>query len=115
MNRREVEAALEEIENRNYAAALKLLAPLAEAGSPEAMCNLAILYQCGWGVQLDGKRAVALYEQVASLGLRERQLSAIALNNLATIYTTGLPGIEVDPSKAELYKDQARKLGFEMY
>lgn len=114
MRKREIEAALDEIERRNYSAALKLLVPLAEAGSAEAMCNLATLYQCGWGVETDGRRAVELYEQVARLKIREGHLSGVALNNLATIYTTGLPGVEPDSQKAEECRDLARQLNFEM-
>jgi uncharacterized protein len=110
----EIEMALDEIENKNYSAALRLLAPLAEAGSPEAMCNLATLYQSGWGVEMNGQRAVALYEQVARLEIRERHLSGVACHNLATIYTTGLPGVEPNRQKAEQYNERARQLGFEM-
>jgi TPR repeat protein len=106
--------ALDEIERKNYSAALKLLAPLAHAGSAEAMCNLATLYQCGWGVEADGRRAVELYEQVARLNIREGHLSGVALNNLATIYTTGLPGVEPDSEKAEECREMARQLSFEM-
>lgn len=110
----EIETALGEIENKNYVAALRLLAPLAEAGNPEAICNLAALYQCGWGVEVDGKRAVALYEQVAVLGIREGRLSGVAFHNLATIFTTGLPGVEPNRQKAEEYSERARQFGFEM-
>jgi TPR repeat protein len=110
----EIETALDEIENKNYSAALRLLARLAEAGSPDAICNLATLYQCGLGVEMDGKRAVALYEQVARLNIRERHLSGIAFHNLATIYITGLAGIEPNPQKAEEYGERARQLGFAM-
>jgi TPR repeat protein len=110
----EIETALDEIENKNYVAALRLLAPLAEAGSPEAICNLATLYQCGWGVQMDGKRAVELYERVARLDILEKRLSGVAFHNLATIYTTGLPGVEPNPQKADECSKRARQLGFEM-
>jgi|SRR5271157_3511736 len=110
----EIETALDEIENKNYTVALRLLVPLAEAGSPEAMCNLATLYQCGWGVEMDGKKAVALYERVAHLHIRERCLSGTAFHNLATIYTTGLPGVDPSPEKAKEYTHRAKQLGFEM-
>jgi len=112
MGRTEIEAALDEIENKNYSVAVRLLVPLAEAGSPEAMCNLATLYQCGWGVAMDGKKAVALYERVAHLHIRETCLSGTAFNNLATIYTTGLPGVAPDPEKAKEYSQRAEQLGF---
>ena len=107
----EIETALDAIENKDYSTALRLLAPLAEAGIPEAMCNLATLYQCGLGVEIDGKQAVALYERVARLEMINRSLSGIAFNNLATIHTTGLPGVEPNLEKAEEYRNRARQLG----
>ncbi len=110
----EIEKALDEIESKNYSAALKLLSPLAESGSAEAICNLATLYQSGWGVRMDGKKAVELYQRVAQLNIRDGCLSGVAYHNLATIYTTGLPGVERDLETAHKYDELARELGFEM-
>lgn len=110
----EVLQALENIEKGNYSAALEALAPLAQAGNAKAQCNLANLYHFGWGVNIDGKKAVELYLRVAEQNIREGHLSGLAYNSLATIYVTGLPGIEPDPKKAHQYSKQARELGFEM-
>jgi hypothetical protein len=39
--------AVEELDRKNYSAALELLVPLVDAGNPKAECNLAILYHLG--------------------------------------------------------------------
>jgi TPR repeat protein len=110
----ELVKALENIERQNYAAAFESLLPLVEADNPKAQCNLANLYHFGWGVKIDGMKAVELYLSVAGKSIREECLSAIAYQNLATIYTTGLPGIEPNPEKAQEFSAMAKMLGFEM-
>jgi hypothetical protein len=81
--------AVEELEAKNYSAAVALLVPLAEAGNPKAQCNLASLYHFGWGVEPNGEKAVELYLKVAQQNVREQHLSGIAYQNLATLYTVG--------------------------
>jgi len=110
----ELVEALENIEKRNYAAAFETLLPLAEAKNPKAQCNLANLYHFGWGVRVDGLKAVELYLIVAKQRIREERLSGIACQNLATIYTTGLPGVEPDHEKAREFSNLAKMLGFAM-
>jgi TPR repeat protein len=106
--------AMEELQKGNHALALALLVPLADAGNPKAQCNLATLYHLGLGVRVDGKKAVELYQKVAEQGVRERCLSGVAYNNLATIYFTGLPGVDPNPEKGKECLARARELGFEM-
>jgi uncharacterized protein len=84
--------AIEELERKNYPAALALLWPLADAGNPRAQCNLADLYSLGWGVEADGQKAVELYLKVAEQNIREQHLSALAYHSLATLYITGVSG-----------------------
>ena len=110
----EVLKAVGELENGNHAEAFRLLVPLANAGNPKARCNLATLYHLGLGVQMDGRKAVELYRSVAEQNILEDHLSGIAYNNLATIYATGLPGIQPDPEKSRRFREQAKTLGFEM-
>jgi TPR repeat protein len=105
--------ALENIENGNYSAAVETLVPLARAGNPKAQCNLANLYHFGWGVSVDGKKAVELYLRVAEQNISEGHLPGLAHNNLATIYVTGLPGMEPDSKRAAEFSARARELGFE--
>ena len=106
--------AIDELERGNHAAAFELLVPLADAGNPKAQCNIATLYHLGLGVKTDGVKAIELYLKVAEQDIREEHLSGIAYNNLATIYFTGLPGVEPDKKKGEEYLARARQLGFEM-
>jgi TPR repeat protein len=49
-NTQEMLTAIEEMERCNYAMALQLLLPLAQAGNPRAQCNIAVLYHFGLGV-----------------------------------------------------------------
>ena len=106
--------ALDELDRGNHASAFALLVPLAAAGNPKAQCNLATLYHLGWGVEVDGRKAVDLYESVAKQNILEDRLSAVAYNNLSSIYSTGLPGVEADKKKSSEYLALARRLGFEM-
>jgi TPR repeat protein len=106
--------AIDEMDKRNYSVALALLVPLAEMGNQRARCNLAILYSFGWGVTMNAKKAVELYHGVAEQNIQEGHLSAIAYNNLATIYFTGVSGVERDIEKGQECLARARELGFEM-
>ena len=106
--------ALDNIEKRNYLVAFEVLVPLAEAGNPKAQLNLANLYHLGWGVNVDGKKAVELYHQVAQQNIREEHLSDLAYHSLAMIYIMGLPGVEPDCERAAEYSARAKELGFEM-
>lgn len=108
----EIERALKSIEEGRYQEAHILLTPLAQAGNPKAQCNLANLYHFGWGVSVDGKKAIDLYNKVAQQNIREEHLSGIAYRNLATIYITGLPGVQADCEKAADFSARATELGF---
>lgn len=110
----EVLKAIDELEKGHHAEAFSLLVPLADAGNPKALCNLATLYHLGLGVQVDGRKAVELYSRVAEQNIRDGCLSGVAYNNLATIYVTGLPGIEPNDEKSREYLARARALGFQM-
>ncbi|HKV94281.1 MAG TPA: hypothetical protein VJW20_17160 [Candidatus Angelobacter sp.] len=113
-NTPELLKALDQLESRQYAAAVVVLKLLAEAGNPKAQCNLATCYQCGWGVEMDAQEAVRLYEIVAKQNIRDEHLSAIACNNVAGIYSCGAPGVTPDHQKAEEYRRLSQSLGFPM-
>jgi TPR repeat protein len=110
----QIDQALSHLRAKDYVAAFNLLAPMADAGDPRAMCNLATLYQCGLGVSVDGIKAVELYLKVAEQNIRKDCLSGVAYNNLATIYGMGIPGVDRDPDKAQKYRGLAKNLGFDM-
>jgi hypothetical protein len=98
----------------DYVRALRFLLPLAEAGNAEAQCYVASMHQGGLGVLADGQEAVKWYRKAAEQEVREGKISATAYNNLATIFSTGIPGISPDPLLAKQYWRKAAELGFEM-
>jgi len=106
--------AADELDRKNYSAALVLLVPLAEAGNPRAQCFLGNFYHFGWGVEPDGKKAAELYLKVAAQNIREQHLSAIAYQNLSTLNVTGAPGVEPDFEKAAKYRARAIEIGLGM-
>jgi len=109
--RDEVDIALDAVEARDYATAVRILEPLTERGDAKATINLALLYSCGWGVPLDARKAAEMYLRVAEMGIRERLISALAYNNLAALYVCEAPGIASDVEKAAQYWRLAEELG----
>jgi len=67
----------------DYAGALKLLRPLADAGNPEAQVYIGLSYEFGDGVAKNTAEAVKWYRQAAEKG------SIDAAYNLGTIYEEG--------------------------
>jgi TPR repeat protein len=100
--------AMSALEKNDYLTAFRLFKPLAEAGNPKAQCNLAALYQVGAGVETNQQIAIELYSRVAERQIMEEHLSAIAYNNLATIYSL------TNPQKAAEYQRQAKAMGFDI-
>jgi uncharacterized protein len=100
--------ALDSMEKRNYSVAFEMLVPLAEAGNPKAQLNLANLYHLGWGVKMDAKKAIELYQKVAHQNIREEYLSGLAYHSLSVIYITGLPGIQPDGERAAEFATRAK-------
>lgn len=86
----EVRAALNE---QDYAKALSLLEPLAEAGDAAAQSQLGVLYAQGLGVEKNADRARQLFERSHEQG------NAFGAYNLASLYATG-NGVERDCRKA---------------
>jgi len=82
--------ALQNIEKGNYSVAFEVLAHMADAGNPKAQCNLANLYQFGWGVTADGVKAAELYCKVARQNIHEKDFRLWPI----TIY---LPSISAAP------------------
>lgn len=82
--RADLESGLRAFEAGDYAKAYETLLPLAEHhGYGEAMNNLGVMYQNGWGVQRDGMQAAAWYEKAASSGVSK------AMYNLGMLYAEG--------------------------
>lgn len=76
------------------AAAATYLQRAADAGSPEAMHELARLYESGTGVAQDDARALALYEAAAALDFAD------AINDLGFLHYQGGLGLPRNPDRA---------------
>ncbi|MGQ0658280.1 MAG: SPOR domain-containing protein [Chromatiales bacterium] len=54
---------------KDYARALEILKPLAEAGDPQAQVTLGIMYDYGYGVDKDTAQAINWYKKAAAQGV----------------------------------------------
>jgi TPR repeat protein len=77
----------------DFATALRVLIPSAEANDPQAAFVLAMLYEAGHGVPKDTAKAAVLYAQAAKRGI------APAQNNLGSLYANG-DGVPRDAEQA---------------
>ncbi len=109
-----IEKGIKAFDAGNYSDAYFRLTPLAEIGDAQAQCYIASMYQLGLGIPVDGIKAVEWYAKAAKQEIKEGSISAIAYNNLATIYIAGMPDILPDHKLAKKYQQKARELGFEM-
>ncbi|MGB8699716.1 MAG: tetratricopeptide repeat protein [Thermosynechococcaceae cyanobacterium] len=102
-----LENGIEAFKSGNYTQAIRLLEPLAEQENAEAQCILGSIYHLGLGVEIDGDKAVKLYQKSAHNG------HAIASNNLAGIYFMGECGITKSYKAALEWCQLSQKQGFE--
>lgn len=109
MNKNEVKEAIETVSqafsNREYAQALLLLKPLADAGIAEAIGMLGLAYQKGAGVEIDSEKALELLQKAVEMG------DAIAAHNLGLLYQQGMPGVEKNEVVSQRYFELALKMG----
>lgn len=89
----DLEDGLRDYETGDYAAALSVLAPLADAGDATASYHLGLMYDAGLGVPLDRNRALALFTAAADAG------NGDAAHALGTYYELGQV-VPRDPAKA---------------
>lgn len=87
------EDGLAAAERDDYATALKLWRPLADAGDAKAQFNLGVAYGTGKGITRDDKEAAKWYRLSAEQGTVQAQ------NNLGRMYAEGL-GVARDPKEA---------------
>jgi Caspase domain/Sel1 repeat len=82
----------------NYATALKVWMPQAEAGDPEAQTYVGEIFEKGLGIPPDYQVAAKWYQKAADQGFAKAQM------NLAYLYEQGL-GVAADPLMAlNLYR-----------
>ena len=80
---------------KDYAAALRLLAPLAESGSAQAQLRLGQMFWYGQGVKEDNTAAFRWFSRSAAQGNAEAQV------HLANLYISGL-GVPPDEQHPDL-------------
>lgn len=90
----------------DYATALAVLRPAAEAGDPLAQNIMGDAYEDGTGVAPDIATALLWYERAAAQDFDK------ALYNLGLLYTNGAEGVAPDFAKAGGYYDRAIALGY---
>jgi hypothetical protein len=103
------------IENLDYAEAVVFFLMAEDMGSIEAKIGLAAL--CIGGYYQPDDLVIGLYAekkllQVIENKLAPRNLVALALNNLASLYATGADGLVVDMQKSIEAANRAEILGF---
>lgn len=97
----EYERGLAAFKQRDYASAIAIWEPLAEAGNVAAQFNLGRMYDNGIGIPEDDVKATAWYKRAADAGFTP------ALRELAMAYIEG-EGVAVNPTKGiGLLKDAA--------
>ncbi len=93
-------------ERRDYAFVLENAMPFAAAGNPDAQCMVSLLYQCGLGVEKDIDEAERWLLKAAE------QDSALAWNNLGTLYTICDSGLCHSRERIKECYQRAKELGF---
>ena len=106
MTASDFERAAAEFHAGNYGTARAMLIPLAEAGVADAQCLMGNIFHLGRGTENDATAAAAWYDRAA------RQGSALACNNLWTLYRTLLRSSDPDGQRARPWYDEARRPGF---
>jgi uncharacterized protein len=99
-----MEEGLTALRNKDYARALELLRPLANAGNPLAQFDLGVLYDQGLGVEKDDQEALFWYTKSAAQGYANAQ------TNLGQMYCDG-QGVPVDYNKAREWWSRAAQQG----
>jgi len=94
------EEATRAFEKGDYETAHRIIRPLAEKGSPEAQCNLGLMYFQGLGVPRDPAESAKWYGKAAEQGNAEAQMS------LARMFALGA-GVPQDPAEAAKWHRKA--------
>lgn len=84
--------------------AARLLDRAVAGGAPEAMYELARLYEAGTGVPQNADKALALFERASGLGYAD------AINDLGFLHYQGGLGLRRDPHKALEFFSRAAEL-----
>lgn len=93
------------ISTGDYATALRLLAPLAKKGNPEAQNAMGVLYSNGWGVNQDYGQALQWFRKAADQGEPKAQY------NLGRMYDQG-QGVAKDYGEAVKWYRRSAERGY---
>lgn len=93
-------------ERREYKFVIENAMPRAIAGNPDAQCTIALMYECGFGVERDFQQAEQWLLKAT------RQNSPLAWHNLGSLYAMKHPGLEHRWSDARKCWGRAAGLGF---
>jgi TPR repeat protein len=93
-----------EISNIYFKKSLSILEQDAERNDPEALCDLAFMYNVGDGVKIDKFKTINYYLLAAEMGYNR------ALYNLGLMYSNGL-GVPKDKERAVYYYQMAADKG----
>lgn len=89
----------------DYSKALNTLTPLAKQGNAEARYLLGQMYEHGYGLPGDGRKAVSLYKQASAGGIAD------AAQALGQLYYDGRTDVMQDRIKAAHWYQRAIELG----
>jgi len=89
---------------QEFERAVELLSELCTQDIPEALSLLGLMYQLGDGVERSGMQAISLLKRAVELG------QSVAAYNLSTIYTLGMPDVEVNIELSDHYHSKAQAL-----
>jgi len=95
-------------ERADYAYVLENAMPHSLAGNPDAQCTVALLYQLGFGVERN------LVEAERWLLRATEQNSALAWNNLGSLYAMKYPELKGRWHDAHKCWQRAAELGFDV-
>ncbi|MGC1181544.1 tetratricopeptide repeat protein [Legionella sp.] len=96
---------IDETVDDNYAQAFKVYEQAAAQGNGLGIYNLALMYLYGKGIPVDFEKAKSLFLEAANKENSE------AMNQLASIYFTGLGGLPRDAQQALAWYKKASEMG----
>lgn len=100
------EEILNALQRTDHKLVLKRAMPHAIAGNADAQCTIALMYENGFGVERNVVEAERWLVKAAN------ENSALAWNNLGTLYATKHPELENRWAGAQLCWEKAAALGF---
>ena len=97
--------ALDAFERQDYELVLKLALPAAMDGNSDAQTRVALLYQCGLGVNRDVLEAERWLLRAAERG------NPVAWNNLGSLYASKVPELMHRWGAAQECYEKSKQLG----